>query len=197
MIALTLLTPKSKLVIHNVLCNKTRIFFLKVLKKANANIKINNIKKVSGEMVGSITVRGSKLKPMVITKDIGKLIDELPILFIIAALTKGVSKFINVGDLKNKESNRLLESKKILTQAGIKCKVTKDAMIIYGKDKIITINKSIVIKTKGDHRICMSSTILALVTGFKTKIKNFETVNTSFPGFIHLIKNLGGKIAIK
>ena len=197
LIALTLLTPKSKLVIHNVLCNKTRIFFLKVLKKANANIKINNIKKVSGEMVGSITVRGSKLKPMVITKDIGKLIDELPILFIIAALTKGVSKFINVGDLKNKESNRLLESKKILTQAGIKCKVTKDAMIIYGKDKIKTINKSIVIKTKGDHRICMSSTILALVTGFKTKIKNFETVNTSFPGFIHLIKNLGGKIAIK
>jgi 3-phosphoshikimate 1-carboxyvinyltransferase len=197
LIALTLLTSGSRLVIHNVLCNKTRIFFLRILKKVNANIKINNLRKVSGEIVGSITVSSSKLKPLNISKDIGKLIDELPILFIIAALTKGVSKFKNIGDLKNKESNRLIESKKILDQIGIKCNVTKNDMTIYGKEKIKTINKSILIKTKGDHRICMSSAILALVTGFKTKIKNFETVNTSFPGFISLIKNLGGKIVIK
>ena len=197
LIALTLLTPGSKLVIHNVLCNDTRIFFLKVLKKVNANIKINNLRKVSGELLGSITVSSSKLKPIIISKDIGKLIDELPILFIIAALTKGVSKFKNVADLKNKESNRLLESKKILTQAGIKCKITKDSMVIYGKDKIETKNKSILTKIRGDHRICMSSVIFALVTGIGTKIKNFETVNTSFPGFIALIKNLGGNIVIK
>ena len=197
LIALTLLTPGSKLVIHNVLCNDTRIFFLKVLKKVNANIKINNLKKVSGELLGSITVSSSKLKPIIISKGIGKLIDELPILFIIAALTKGVSKFKNVADLKNKESNRLLESKKILTQAGIKCKITKDSMVIYGKDKIETKNKSILTKIGGDHRICMSSVIFALVTGMGAKIKNFETVNTSFPGFISLIKNLGGNIVIK
>ena len=197
LIALTLLTPESKLIIHNVLCNDTRIFFLKILKKVNANIKINNLRKVSGELVGSITTFSSKLKPIIISKDIGKFIDELPVLFIIAALTKGVSKFKNIGDLKNKESNRLLEAKKILVQAGIKCKITKDTMVIYGKDKIETRNKSILAKTKSDHRICMSSAILALVTGIRTKIKNFETVNTSFPGFIPLIKNLGGKIVIK
>ena len=197
LIALTLLTPESKLIIHNVLCNDTRIFFLKILKKVNANIKINNLRKVSGELVGSITIFSSKLKPIIISKDIGKFIDELPVLFIIAALTKGVSKFKNIGDLKNKESNRLLEAKKILVQAGIKCKITKDTMVIYGKDKIETRNKSILAKTKNDHRICMSSAILALVTGIRTKIKNFETVNTSFPGFIPLIKNLGGKIVIK
>ena len=119
------------------------------------------------------------------------------LLFIIAALTKGVSKFKDIGDLRNKESNRLLESKKILVQAGIKCKITKDAMVIHGKDKIETENKSVLTKTKGDHRICMSSAILALITGLRTKIKNFETVNTSFPGFIPLIKNLGGKIVTK
>ena len=197
LIALALLTPGSKLVIHNVLCNNTRIFFLKILKKINANIKIKNLKKVSGELVGSVIVNSSKLKPIVVSKDIAKFIDELPILFIIAALTKGVSKFKNIGDLKHKESNRLLESKKILTQAGIKCKITKDSMVIYGKGKIKTENKSILTETKGDHRICMSSVVLSLVTGIKTKIKNFETVNTSFPGFIPLIKNLGGKIAIR
>ena len=176
LIALTLLTPKSKLIIHNILCNDTRIFFLKILKKVNANIKINNLRKVSGELVGSVTIFSSKLKPIIVSKEIGKFIDELPVLFIIAALTKGVSKFKNIGDLKNKESNRLLEAKKILVQAGIKCKITKDTMVIYGKDKIETRNKSILSKTKGDHRICMSSAILALVTGIRTNIRNLKKI---------------------
>ncbi len=198
LIALTLLTPGSRSIINNVLCNDTRIFFLKILKKANAHIKIKNLRKVSGELVGSITVSSNdKLKPIIVSKDIGKFIDELPILFVIAALTKGVSRFKNIGDLKHKESNRLQESKKILVQAGIKCKITKDTMVIYGKDKIETRNKSILTKTKGDHRICMSSAIFSLVTGIRTKIKNFETVNTSFPGFVQLIKHLGGKVEIK
>ena len=70
-------------------------------------------------------------------------------------------------------------------------------MIIYGKDKIETQNKSILTKTKGDHRICMSAVILSLITGIRAKIRNFETVNTSFPGFIPLIKNLEGKIVAK
>ena len=91
----------------------------------------------------------------------------------------------------------MLESKKILFQAGIKCKTTKDSIIIYGKSKIETQNKLILTKTKGDHRICMSSVIFSLVTGMRAKIKNFETVNTSFPEFISLIRNLGGKIVIE
>ena len=91
----------------------------------------------------------------------------------------------------------MLESKKILVQAGIKCKITRDAMTIYGKNEIEKQNRTILVKAKGDHRICMSSAILALVTGIRTKINNFETVNTSFPGFISLMKSLGGKIVIK
>ena len=166
LIALTLLTPGSKLAIHNVLCNDTRIFFLRILKEVNANIKIKNLRRVSGELIGSIIVTSSKLKPIIVTKDIGKFIDELPILFIIAALTKGISKFKNIGDLKHKESNRLLESKNILVQAGIKCKTTKDSMTIYGKDKITNQNKLILTNTKGDHRICMSSVIFSLILSF-------------------------------
>jgi len=196
-IALTLLTPGSKLVMHNILCNDTRIFFLKILKKFNANIKISNLRSVSGELVGSITVLSSKLKPINISKNIGKIIDELPIFFVMASLTKGISKFKNIADLKNKESNRLLESKKILVQAGIRCITSKNSMTIYGKDNLNNKNKTIVVKTKDDHRICMSAAIIALLTGAKTKINNFETVNTSFPGFLPIIKNLGGKIVSK
>ncbi len=201
LVALTLLIPKAKLTIHNCLCNKNRMGFYKVLKeKAGANIKIKNIKKLaeSGEVVGSIIAEGGPLKAINLPKKlIPALIDELPILFIIAALSKGTSKFHEINEITKKESNRIEEMRKILIQIGIKCKSTKSSMIIYGKNKIENKNKTIIVNTKGDHRICMSSAILAIVTGVRTKIKNFETVNTSFPGFIQLIKKLGGKIEIK
>jgi len=198
LIALTLLTPGAKLTIHNVICNATRIKYIKILKKMNAKIKIKNLKKDSnsGELLGSVITYSSSLKPINISKDIGTVIDELPILFVIASLTKGISKFKSISELAHKESSRAVEMKKILIQAGIKCKNTKDSMTIYGTDKINTINKLILVKTKGDHRISMSSVIFSLATGIQTKIRNFET-DTSFPGFISLIKNLGAKIEIK
>ena len=200
LIILTLLTPGAKSIIPGVICNDTRIKYIKILKKMNANIKIKNLKRDynSGELLGTIVVSSSNLKPITVSKDIGTVIDELPILFVVASLTNGISKFRSISELAHKESSRAIEMKKILTQAGIKCKSTKDSITIYGKNKIETSNKYILVKTKGDHRICMSSVIFSLVTGIRTKINNFETVNTSFPGFISLIKkNLRAKIEIK
>ena len=175
--------------------------FYKVLKeRTGAKIKIINLKKSSenGELVGSIVAKNSKLKPFNCPKEIiASLIDELPILFIICALTNGTSKFQNINEVTKKESNRIREIAKILVQIGIRYKSTNDSMIIYGNSKIKNKNKTILVNTESDHRICMSSVILSLVTGIKTKINNFETVNTSFPGFIRLLRELGGKIEIK
>jgi len=200
LIVLTLLTPGAKSTIPGVICNATRIKYIQILKKMNANIKIKNLRRDSnsGELLGSIVTSSSILKPITVSKDIGTVIDELPILFVVASLTKGISKFKSISELAHKESSRADEMKKILTQAGIKCKNTKDSMTIYGRNKIESKKKFILVKTKDDHRICMSSIILSLVTGIRTKIKNFETINTSFPGFISLIKkNLGAKIEFK
>ena len=200
LIALTLLTPGAKSTITSVICNETRIKYIRVLKKMNGNIKIKKLKRdsSSGELIGTIVTYGSNLKPITISKDIGTVIDELPILFVIASLTNGISKFKSISELAHKESSRAVEMKKVLMQAGIKCKNTKDSITIYGKNKIETAKKFILIKTKGDHRICMSSAIFSLLTGIRTKINNIETVNTSFPGFISLIKkNLGAKIEFK
>ena len=197
LIVLTLLITNSKLIIHNVLCNNTRIGFIKILKKMNAKVKIKNLRLVAGEKVGTIVAHSSKLKSITVSKNIPKLIDELPLLFICASMAKGVSKFKNVGELKHKEADRLLEVKKILVQAGIKCAITKDSMTIYGKSKIENKNKLILVNCKGDHRINLTASIYALCTGIKTKLNYFESVNTSFPDFISLInKRLGGKIEI-
>lgn len=196
--ALTILTKKSSIKIKNVGLNPTRIGFYKLLKKFGAKIILKNIKNKNNELTGSILAKYSLLKPIKANKEYYvNSTDEYPILFVIAALTKGVSIFKGINDLANKESNRITEMQKILLQIGIKSKASKDELKIFGKGLINAKKKNILVQNLGDHRICMSSFILAILTGAKTKIKNFETVNTSSPSFLRIMKSLGAKFEIK
>ena len=117
-------------------------------------------------------------------------------LFCIAALTKGIYIFKGIEDLANKESNRIKEMQKILNQIGIKSKFSKNELKIFGKSSFENKNKIIKVPNLKDHRICMSSTILSLVTGIKAKINNFETVKTSSPNFLKIIKSLGANFEV-
>ena len=126
-----------------------------------------------------------------------KTTDEYPILSVIAALTKGTSVFKGIGDLVNKESNRIKEMQKVLKQIGIKSKSTKDQLKIFGKNILISKNKTIKVPDIKDHRIFQSTSILSLVTGINARMKNFETVFTSAPSFLKIIKSLGGKFEIE
>jgi len=197
--ALTLLNEDSSLRIKKVGLNPTRIGFYELLKKHGAKIRFINKKKKGNEIVGDVEVKSGKLKkPILASKHFyEKTTDEFPILFCIAALTEGVSVFKGIEDLANKESNRIKEMQKILKQAGIKSTASKNEMKIFGKSFIETKNKKIYVPNLGDHRICMSSTILSLISGIKTKINNFETVKTSSPNFLEIIKSLGAKFEIK
>ena len=196
--ALTLLVPKAYLKIEGVGLNPRRIGFYNLLKKYGAKIKFKKIKKINNELVGNIHVESSKLKPIKANSAYYvSATDEYPILFVIAALTKGISIFKGIEDLANKESNRIEEMKKILIQIGVKCRSNKSEMKIFGISNIKNLNTKIKIPNLGDHRICMSTAILSLITGIKSEIKNFETVKTSSPSFLKTIKLLGGKFEIK
>jgi 3-phosphoshikimate 1-carboxyvinyltransferase len=197
-IALTLLTNNSKLRIKNVGLNPTRIGFYQLIKKMGAKIKFVNVKLKNKEKIGDIEVYSSKLKPIKAGAEYYvSTTDEYPILFIVAALTPGISIFKGIGDLANKESNRIEEMKKILNQIGVKTKSDKDQIKIYGVDKEKIKKRNIKIPSLRDHRIYMSATILSLVIGLKTNIKNFETVKTSSPSFLKIINMIGGKFEIK
>ena len=126
-----------------------------------------------------------------------KTTDEYLLLFILAALTKGTSVFKNVSELQNKESSRAFEMKKILNQIGVKCNLTKNVMKIYGKGFIDASDKKISIESLHDHRIAMCAFILATLTNAQTTIKGFETVFSSFPSFLKIMKNLGSDYEIK
>ena len=196
--ALTLLNKNSSLKIKNVGLNSTRIGFYKLLKKQGAKIKFKNLKKENNELRGDIFVKSCNLKPIKApSKLYTSTTDEFPILFILAALTNGTSIFKGIGDLANKESNRIKEMQKVLSQIGIKSISTKNELKIFGKNKIDICGKKITVPNLGDHRICMSSFILAILTGVKTKIKNFQPVYTSSPSFLKIMKSLGSKYEVQ
>ena len=185
------------MLIKNVNCNPTRIGFIKILKKMNANIRIKNLKKKSGEHVGNIFVKSGSLKPINCPKKlVSSAIDEFPLLFIIASVIKGVCKFSGINELRHKESDRIKNIEIGLNQIGIKTKSTTDSLKIFGNPNI-KIEKMLEVYPKNDHRIAISYVILGLLLEGKIKIQNCETINTSFPGFLKLIRKVGGKFEVK
>ena len=195
---LTLLNQNSSLKIKNVGLNPTRIGFYNILKKQKAKIKFFNVRKENNEVIGDILVKSCKLKPIKSPASMyPSTTDEFLLLFLIAGLQNGISIFKGIADLANKESSRAHEMKKILNQVGIKCKLKKDEIKIYGKGMINASNKKITIGNLQDHRIAMCSFILSILTNAKTSIKNFETVYTSSPSFLKIMKSLGVKFEIQ
>ena len=196
-IILTLLTSNSKLIIKNICCNPTRIGFIKILKKMKANIQIKNIKNKSGESIGDIFVKSSNLKPINCLKElVPSAIDEFPLLFILTSVIKGISKFNGIGELRNKESDRIKNIESGLNKIGIKTKSTPDSLKIYG-DPNIKIKKKLKISPQNDHRIAMSFFCLGQLLGGNLEIDNFQTVNTSFSKFLLIMKKIGARYEVK
>ena len=196
--ALTLLNKNSTLKIKNVGLNATRVGFYKLLKKHGAKILFKNLKKNKFDIKGDILVKSSKVRPIKASeKYYVNATDEYPIMFVIAALLKGVSIFRGIGELSNKESNRIKEMQKILKQVGVKSIATKNELKIFGKGMLDATNKKIYVSNLGDHRICMSAFILSVLTGARAQIKSFETVYTSSPSYLKIMKKLGAKFEKK
>ena len=117
-------------------------------------------------------------------------IDEFLIIFLVAAKAKGISYFRDIAELNTKESPRLKLASKILKMMGVRNILTKDSIKIFGNPKLI-INRKIIIKNfYKDHRIFMTSVIAALTFGGRWIIHDKESINTSFPSFLKIIKNL-------
>ena len=193
----TLCMQKSKIKLKNVCINYFRTGFIDILNKMGAKIKIFNKRKIKGEYVADILVKSKKLKNISVPKSIiPRTIDELPVLFIICALSKGKAKFNGIAELRIKESDRIAAMEKGLNAIGIKTKSTRDTLTIYGNPKI-KFQKKISVSTNLDHRIAMSFFILGQALGNYMTIKGFESVNSSFPNFLKLQKKLGAKYEIK
>ncbi len=190
-IVLTCLTNNSSLTIRNVNINPSRIGIIIILKKMGAKIVFKNKKFYKGELLADIFVKSTKnLKSINCpVKYNSSSIDEFLLIFLVAAKAKGVSFFKNLGELNQKESPRLKWGSKILNLMGIKNDLTSSSIKIFGNPRI-NIEKKIIIKDYlQDHRIFMSSTIAALSFGGEWHIHNKNSINSSFPNFLKILKN--------
>ena len=126
------------------------------------------------------------------------MIDEFNSLFIIASFSNGVSIFKGLEELNKKESKRLDWGFKILKMIGIKTKkIGSDGIKIWGNPNLKLNKKYIVKNYLKDHRIAMCTIILALARGGNWKIHDVDSIKTSFPSFLKIIKFLGGKYEVK
>ena len=194
-IVLTLLSKNCELKIKNVNVNPSRIGYIGVLNKMGAKIKMMNIKKRYGEKHADIFVKSQPiLKKISCPSSLNSnLIDEFLIIFLVAAKANGVSSFSNLEELNKKESPRLKLGSKLLNQLGIKTKLTKDSIKIFG-NPAINLKKTIKIENYyKDHRIFMTSVIAALTFGGKWKINDIDSYKSSFPSFLKILKKLGYK----
>jgi len=191
-VALTTLANASKLLIKNVNINPSRVGVITILKKMGAQITLKNQKNYRGEKISDILIKSSKkLKAINCPAELNSsAIDEFLVIFLIAAKAKGVSYFKDLSELNQKESPRLIWGSKILNMMGIKTDLTKDSIKIYGQPNL-EIKKPIVVKNYlKDHRVFMMSTIAALTLGGKWKIHDKDSINTSFPSFLKIVKDI-------
>ncbi len=177
-----LIVPNSCIRIQNVGINPTRSGILDVCIAMGANITLENKKTDIGEPTADIIVKTSNLKGTIISGEmIPRLIDEIPILAVMACFADGETIIKDAKELKVKESNRLDIIVKNLSAMGADITATDDGMIIRGGKPL----HGTTIDSNNDHRIAMSFAIASLVADGVTAIQNAECVAISYPNFYH------------
>lgn len=184
---LAVISNNSKLKLTNVLLNESRIGFVEVLRRMNCLIIQSNESIHNGEKVGDLTFSSSSIKAVEVEPEIiPSIIDEIPILAVVAAFSSGVTVFKNVEELKYKECDRLGAIIHNLQAFGIKAYENNNNLYVEGGK----VKKMSQITTFDDHRIAMAFTILSLVSFKKYDLDNAKCVDISLPNFFKYLSEI-------
>jgi 3-phosphoshikimate 1-carboxyvinyltransferase len=177
-------TPGADIRINRVGINPTRTGIIDVLRKMGATIQILNEQLLNEEPVGDILVKGGELRGIVIDGEIiPRLIDEIPVITVAAAMAQGETLIRDAGELKVKETNRIATVISEFNKMGAEIEELPDGMRIKGA----TTFKGAVCDSHGDHRIAMSLAVAGLLAKEGTMIRDAECIDVSFPGFERLL----------
>lgn len=178
----------KELTIKNVGLNPTRTAFITHLKQIGCKVEINNKETISGELRGDVTVTGGKLKARKISGEttVG-LIDEIPIISVMAAFAEGTTIIRDAAELRVKESDRLAAVGENLELMGVKCGVLDDGLAIEGFPGDLNGSD---FKAFGDHRIAMAFSIASLFLVGPSSIDDAAVVDISCPGFYELLNQI-------
>ena len=186
-----LIVPGSDFVIKNVGVNPTRTGILDIVKRMEGCLSVHNKRMTSGEECADIRVQYCEnLKGCTIEgNDIPKLIDELPVIAVLASQANGETIIKNAEDLRNKEADRITCLVNELRKIGVNIEETPDGFIVQGKTKLCPITETS-LECYNDHRLAMSFYVAGLVCEKEISINGFEWTKISFPEFEELFSQL-------
>lgn len=190
------ITKGSEITLSNVLLNARRTGLYQTLQEMGAAVRFEHVRTESGEKVGTIlasaknTLRGVDVP----ASRVPSMIDEFPVLAVAAACAEGTTRMTGLGELRVKESDRLLMIAKGLEACGVKLEMGEDSLTVHGTGQ--PPQGGALIETALDHRIAMSFLVLGCVSDQPIEIDDAAPIRTSFPGFADLMNDLGAQIVL-
>ena len=191
LIAAAVLVPGSEVTIEDVGVNPTRTGALEVLEAMGADIRVDNERDCSGEPVADLTVRASELRAAEIGSAlIPRLIDELPLLALVATQARGTTRIGDAAELRVKETDRIATTAAELRKLGAEIEALPDGFVVQGPSPL----KGATVDSHGDHRLAMTLAVAGLLAAGQTRVCDVECIADSFPGFAATLRRLGGGI---
>jgi 3-phosphoshikimate 1-carboxyvinyltransferase len=193
MIAASLISPGSDIVVEGVLLNPTRSGFIATLREMGANVEVLDRRDEGGEPVGDLRVRASALKGVRVPPERAPaMIDEYPVLACLAAFAEGETRMEGLAELKVKESDRLAATVAGLGACGVSARIEGDDLIVAGRGEV---KGGGLVETHMDHRIAMAFLTLGLGARAPVTVDDTSMIATSFPDFTKLMTKLGAKFS--
>jgi 3-phosphoshikimate 1-carboxyvinyltransferase len=188
-----LIAPGSDLVLEGVMTNPLRVGLLTTLMDMGAGIEVLDRRQEGGEDVADLRVRGSALCAVEVPAERAPtMIDEYPILAVAAAFAEGTTRMRGLKELRVKESDRLAATAAMLARNGVAVDIEGDDLLVHGNGRA---PGGGLVATHMDHRIAMSALVLGLASAQPVKVDDAAFIVTSFPGFVELMRSLGGDLS--
>lgn len=186
-LVLPAIVPNSILTLKNVGLNETRSGIIDVMKDMGASLTIENERVIGGERLGNITVNFSSLRATTISGDlIPRLIDEIPIIALLATQAEGTTIIKDAEELRVKETDRIKAVVETLTTLGANIEETDDGLVIHGKTELTGGN----ILSYGDHRMAMMGVMASMITKENVTIDDMSSIAISYPNFLKDLESI-------
>jgi 3-phosphoshikimate 1-carboxyvinyltransferase len=170
--------------------NPTRDGAFEVLEAAGARVRRGSPRETLGEPVADLVFEGAELRPFEVGGAlVPRLVDEIPVLAVLAATCPGRSIFRDAAELRAKESDRVETTLAMLRAFGVACEARADGLVVDG-DPERPLRGGGTVEAQGDHRIAMAAAVAALVAEGPVRIRGVESVDTSFPGFFETLESV-------
>ena len=192
-IVAALICEGSEITVERVLMNPTRTGFIDTLREMGADVELLALRDEGGEPVGDLRVRTSALKGVRVPPERAPaMIDEYPVLAVVAAFAEGETRMQGLAELKVKESDRLAATAAGLLACGVEAVIEGDDLIVIGRDEVPGGGK---VATNMDHRIAMAFLVLGLGARAPVTVDDTRMIATSFPDFVQLMTKIGGQFS--